>query len=173
MLGAYHAELLQQRYPGMVKKLILLDVGGVVDHKRGMQLPRIFELFGAGVMYQYKMILAYWLSSVGTLGDRLSTSSTKWAKQMLLAGAAEEFKPLAQDKFEEACGEAGYVYYHFHRDYAMELLGLKDYPLAEPCPTLLVYGAKKPLNLHTPGFVKLLKSRTGCAVIPLDCGHCE
>lgn len=156
----------------MVEKLVLLDVGGVVEHKRGLQTPRILELVGAGVLYQYKMILAYWLSGISSMGDRLSTSSTRWAKEQLLKGVAEEFKPLALEKFEDACGEAGYVYYHFHRDYALELLGLKSYPRAQLCPTLYLFGAKKPINLHPAAFTRRLRAEEGCAVIPLDCGHC-
>jgi len=167
--GAVYAEYLQARHPEIVSKMILMDVGGFkIDAPASYaQVPTMVL---TGLAYQYGMIFAFLFS--GRIGRFLARRAAKWAREQAVKGSLPKFKPFANSKNVDFVGECGYPYYYHHRDFILQLIGFKRPQISSiPCPTLFIYGNRKPFQLHNTKWAERIASRENCAVVSVYCGH--
>ncbi|HSW07482.1 alpha/beta fold hydrolase, partial [Aquabacterium sp.] len=143
------------QHPALVARLIGVDIGDAAS-------PRFVNFLSNK---QKAMIFAYqaWLALAWLIGGDaqggLGTRMTRWMARQLRC-------PTDPQQIH-----AGMNYPYFitwtgrHGSYR----GLQ--PFEPPCATLYVYGRRKLVPFHTPGWVERLAARPGSQVLKMDTGH--
>eukprot|EP00511_Aplanochytrium_stocchinoi_P006686 CAMPEP_0204840326 /NCGR_PEP_ID=MMETSP1346-20131115/37283_1 /ASSEMBLY_ACC=CAM_ASM_000771 /TAXON_ID=215587 /ORGANISM="Aplanochytrium stocchinoi, Strain GSBS06" /LENGTH=436 /DNA_ID=CAMNT_0051977637 /DNA_START=33 /DNA_END=1343 /DNA_ORIENTATION=- len=171
--GGYTAELIQTRHPQLIERLVVFDVS-----LKSMPPPSILrsigELIGVGLIYQWQMILAYALATRAPgAAEWLATSKATTVKNHMLTTCAPEYKHIAESKPTDNTGEIGYVYWEFQKNVLKTAFGFREHTHWEDnsCPTLFLYGARKPFMFHNQDWARNLNNMVGSASIGLPCGH--
>mmetsp|Transcript_14170 Transcript_14170/g.16133 ORF Transcript_14170/g.16133 Transcript_14170/m.16133 type:complete len:434 (-) Transcript_14170:501-1802(-) len=172
--GGYTAELLNHRHHQLVERLIVLDVS-----LKSMPAPSLlrtpFELIAVGLLYQWPMIIAYGVSQQAPgFAKWLATRQSSFVKRTMLRTCDPRYKHIAKAKSTSGTGEIGYVYWEFQKNSMKTALGYRDHQRwKQDCPTLFLYGNKKPFMFHAKDWAKRLNKVefVESASIGLPCGH--
>ena len=151
--GAYLGYLLDQAHPGLVSRMVALDVGG---HLGRPGLKTALMVIG----YQWSLIAAWLLGGViPPLGDRLARA----VGRVVRVPAPQRAR--IRSRF-------GYLYYYFWRD---QLLPWKRAGLLHGyrpnAPLLYLWGERKPLQFHSPRWLEIVAASGGRAEGVADAGH--
>lgn len=146
---------LAARHPQRVARIVGIDIG---DHNSKAYLRALtggqkFQILG----YQLWLALAWGMGTLGATG--LANRMTRW-----MARAMRCPTPQAS------------IGWQMNTPYAMAWLGVagglrNTAPVRLQCPTLYVYGARKPFMFHSPEWVQTLNTTPGSAVQEYACGH--
>lgn len=138
------------RHPALVQRLVLVDVGdaGSGAHVRELPLKARIGL----VAYQWALVAAWRLPAA--LGDPITRQMARWLHA-----------PTPQAA-------------HAGMDYPYDITwlgthgGYRHARRLEPhCPTLFVYGQRKPFMFHSQRWADALARQPGCRVVALPAGH--
>jgi pimeloyl-ACP methyl ester carboxylesterase len=152
--GAYLAYLVEQRCPQRIERLVTLDVGG---HMRPTRL-RDAALIAA---YQLPLV-ATWLArrALPRVANRVSHTVAS------RVGAPLHHRARPVD------ARASYPYFYLWRGLTVPAYRDRLLRRCEPrCPTLYLYGKRKPVMFHSPRWLAMLEQRPDCAVVALDSDH--
>jgi pimeloyl-ACP methyl ester carboxylesterase len=143
------------RHPERVARIVAVDIG---DHNStSFQQSLSSRAKWQILSYQIWLALAWYLgqSVNAALGNRM----TRWMARALRYRA----NPQAMG-------------WQMNYPYAMQWFGLaggfkQAAPIAPHCPTLYIYGARKPFMFHSPAWLAELAARPGNSVQPFNTGH--
>jgi pimeloyl-ACP methyl ester carboxylesterase len=149
--GALFGYELLSQHPQLATRLVAVDVGDAGSK------AHVAELDGkakAGVaVYQLWLALAWCIG--GRLGDRM----TRWMARQLRCPA-------------EPAHIGALMNYPYLIQWSGRHGGYKQRRRFEPtCPTLFIYGTRKPFMFHSRRWADALAARPGCAVAAVRNGH--
>lgn len=171
-MTAHIAAIVDAMSPGRPVTLVLHDWGAVYGYQYAMQHPaRVARIVGVdigdtgsgeflgGLSVKAKLGIAgyqLWLALAYALPARLGDRMTRWMARQLRAPAP-----------------AGAVAAQMNHPYVAAWSGgLRDAVRVEPrCPTLFIYGDRKPFMFHAPQWAGRLAAVPGNAVQGLQAGH--
>ena len=146
--GCFFGYQFAMRYPQLVKRVIGVDVGdaGSRRHLRALSLKAKAMVLG----YQVWLALA-WLIG-GRAGDRMARAMAR------LLGCPSDPTFIG--------AQMGYPYY-------LQWTGaFRHAKVFRPtCPTLFIYGKRKPLMFHSSGWAESIAATSGSQVLEFDTGH--
>ena len=170
--GSYYGFYLENLYPQLVCKMIVMDVGPPLFGRRP-SWKTVPLLFVVGLIYQYWLILAWllarclpWCGIGRALGDGL-------ARLVARVTGVPKVRRDAGGVTARCC----YPYWVMHRNAWLELLGLKKPDGTRPasraavprCPCLFFWGSGKGFRFHTRAWERALLARTdGSKVVALE-----
>lgn len=139
------------RHPDQVARIVAVDIG---DHN-SRELLRSLSVKARLQVFAYQ----FWLALAWKIGGRTGTAMTRWMARQLRCTASPSR-----------------ISWQMNYPYAMKWLGLsggfKDAaPLDTHCPTLYIYGRRKPFQFQSRQWTDRLASRAGCTVQPFATGH--
>ncbi|MES2740342.1 MAG: alpha/beta hydrolase [Pseudomonadota bacterium] len=141
----------QQRHPDLVAGVIACDVGDAVSPACRAAHGWRAKLMIAG--YQLWLALAWRIG--GAPGDRMSRSMARF----LGAPAAPETVHSGMN-------------YPYYITWTGAYGGYRDMvPFAADCPTMFIYGTRKPFMFHSPQWLAQLTGRPDNQVLALPTGH--
>ena len=139
------------RHPAQVSRIVAVDIG---DYNSGA-LQRSLSVKAKLQVFAYQ----FWLALAWKFAGGLGTGMTRWmARQMRC--------PTSQSRMG----------WQMNYPYAMQWLGLlggfKAAMKVDPhCPTLYLYGRRKPFMFQSPQWTDNLAARPGCKVQAFATGH--
>jgi pimeloyl-ACP methyl ester carboxylesterase len=171
----------QLLHPELVKAIVAMDVGTPTP-LFSAQLSNVPKLILIGVVYQYWLASAHILGRAATavgfgqfLGDWMTQTFAGFAKWNF--GKSVDFG----GESSSVTSDAGYPYYITHRNFFLEMFGLKSpivpeslvpSPKRDPdCPLLFFWGGNKPAKFHDWRWERELKRREDCEVVKIPAGH--
>ena len=138
------------RNPGMVSRIVGVDIGDQVSLRRALTPGQSLMAFA----YQFWLALA-WLAG-GPIGDWM----TRWMAQMARCPSDASRMSSCMD----------YPYYLLwlggRRSYRHQVKRFQP-----ACPMLFVYGRRKPVTFHAKAWADDLAARKGNQVVEFDTGH--
>lgn len=143
------------RHPQRVRRIAAVDIG---DHNNGRYLRSLAWRERMGIFsYQLWLALAWWI------GLRVSTAL---GNRMTRAKARGVHCPAP----------SGGIGWQMNYPYAMQWFGAyggfrNAHRVEVHCPTLFVYGTRKPFMFHSEAWLQSLRSTPGCAALGLKSGH--
>ena len=146
--GAVYGYQYAMQHPSRVARLVGVDIGdtGSGEFIRGLPLKAKLGIAG----YQLWLALAHQLPAA--LGDRM----TRWMAKQLRAPAAPERIAAQMNHPYVATWSGGFA---------------KAVRVQPACPTLFIYGQRKPFMFHAPQWAERIAARPGNAVLGLRAGH--
>ena len=138
------------RHPERVARIVGVDVGDMrsLGREAGAR-TRTFIL-------AYQLVLAMAWLMPAALGDPLTR---RFARAL---GFREDIEPVG--------GHMNYLYYNVWFG-GPESLRRQALAFNPACPTLYIYGRRKPAMLHAQAWLDQLRARPGNAVVEFDTGH--
>lgn len=165
--GGMIGMILQQKYPHLVKRMVVMDVAW---NSRPVPASFLPLLVAFGLIYQYWLMLAFLLSRcVPVLGPVLAKYMTVMMMKALRAPTSsrdERVTPLTPNM--------NYPYLWFQLRMCQEIFKLRA-PFVERqggkvpplCPVLFLYGKDKGANFHGEKFEAMLKADPNHKVVAL------
>ena len=151
--GAYLGYQLDQAHPGLVSRMVALDVGG---HLGRPGLKESLMIIG----YQWGLVVAWLLGGLlPPLGDRMARSIGA------VVHVPEPQRKRIRSRF-------GYLYFHFWRNLLLpwKRAGLLAH-YRPTCPVLYLWGERKPLQFHSPRWLEIVAETGGRAEGVAGAGH--
>lgn len=157
--GSFVGILYENKYPHNVKKLIALDVGlGLSKSTKDIFLVVFYQWW-----FAFSYIISQLISTV--LGNIIF-------KLFFFIPFLKYIAPTPHDKIHRPQSEVNvhlcYPYYHIWKSIAFSTLKIPKFPT---CPMLFIYGTRKNVMFHSPGFLKRLDATDGCKSLAVDAGH--
>ena len=139
------------RHPDLVSRIVAVDIG---DYNSGTTRRSLSTMAKLQVL-----IYQLWLALAWKFGGKLGTAMTRWMARQMRCKASQSR-----------------ISWQMNYPYAMSWLGLaggfKEAKKIDPhCPTLYIYGQKKPFMFQSPQWVEKLAARPGCKVQAFATGH--
>lgn len=150
--GAFYAMFLVKKYPDSFRRVVLIDVGGVLGAPTSTKI--------AMMAYQGMLALMYALGpTAGTLGVKA-----------FLAYSGYNARPL-----KEITADMCYTYLGVMR-FLLKGKKTKDLPRAsqerlKQIPHLFIYGTKKIFMFHDEDWIDFVRSTPEGQVVGMPCGH--
>jgi len=143
--GAYLGYLLDQAHPGLVSRMVALDVGGHLG-RPGLKASLMM------IAYQWGLIAA-WL--VGGLVPPLGDAIARGVGMVVRVPAPQRAR--IRSRF-------GYLYFYFWRNLLLpwKRAGLLQH-YHPTCPVLYLWGERKPLQFHSPRWLEIVAASGGRA----------
>ncbi len=140
--------------PELVARVIAVDIGdaGSGAHRRGLTIAQLAMVAG----YQLWLVAAWRLARLGLRGpaDAMTRAMARWARA---PGAGRAHAGMNYPYDISWTGSHG---------------GYRHAIRPEPkCPTLYVWGERKPFLFHSRRWLQALQQRPGCRALGLPCGH--
>ncbi|CAM9191069.1 unnamed protein product [Scytosiphon promiscuus] len=143
--GCFCAYMVERARPGLVKKMVPMDVGGGLSWWPSLSLMLI-------ATYQIFLMVAFLIG--GHVGDLMA----RWFARLVGAPSASNV----------AKASVCYPYFHFWKAQTLTCLGMGPYtPL---CPVLYMYGtrgAKKLMSFHAGWWADEIRKKEGSSVVEL------
>eukprot|EP00746_Dinoflagellata_sp_MGD_P057757 gnl/MRDRNA2_/MRDRNA2_24836_c0_seq1.p1 gnl/MRDRNA2_/MRDRNA2_24836_c0~~gnl/MRDRNA2_/MRDRNA2_24836_c0_seq1.p1 ORF type:complete len:405 (+),score=65.94 gnl/MRDRNA2_/MRDRNA2_24836_c0_seq1:169-1215(+) len=160
---------LQRKYPGLVSKMVIIDVA--LSNPQGFSLKGVPGLVFLGVVYQYWLALAWFVSLIlPWIGHLLGTWMTYIMVYNMQAPVTSH-----RERAQKLTALMNYPYFWFQFRSLQEALGIRagfdkrhGIGVLEQVPTLFLYGADKGYNFHSKVWEKQLQSYEDCHVVAVD-----
>jgi pimeloyl-ACP methyl ester carboxylesterase len=143
------------RHPERVARVVGVDIG---DHNSGAYLRSLSASAKLQIVFYQVWLALAW--QVGRwLSDGLATRMTRWMARAMRC-------PTPADT----------IAWSMNFPYAMAWMGVAGglrhtAPVRLPCPTLYIYGERKPFLFHSPEWLAELAARPDAQVRGFPCGH--
>jgi pimeloyl-ACP methyl ester carboxylesterase len=151
--GAYLGYLVEQGHADLIAKVAALDVGG---HLRPMSLKSSLMI----IAYQWALV-ACWLTGglIPPLGDLLSRGVAR------VVGVPGRQRAALRSRFN-------YLYFYFWRNTLLPWRRGSLLRRYRPrCPTLYLFGERKPVMFHSPEWLRIVAASGGRAEGIAGAGH--
>lgn len=142
-------------HPSLISRLIGLDIGDAASQHfvQFLSARQKAMIFG----YQARLALAWFIG--GDVRKGLGTRMTRWMARQLRCRTDPQHIHVGMN----------YPYFITWTGRHGSYRGLQAFE--PPCPMLFVYGRRKPVPFHTPGWAERVAARPGSRVVPMDAGH--
>ncbi|CAJ1360815.1 unnamed protein product [Effrenium voratum] len=159
--GCVWGFLLQHRHPGLVDKIVALDVG------HPWCLSGWPMLLGF-VSYQFWLFAAFLLRQATRHLPLLESRGRRVADAMVHGF----LRLLGRNVEDRITADACYPYFYYITRWGVpEAPALQEGVMLPSCPCLFVYGLRKKFRFHRLEWEQHLRSRSECHVVALDAGH--
>ncbi len=168
--GSVTGVQLQRLFPGLVKKMVIMDVGPT-------DTASPISLIFAGIFYQYQNILAYllwrYMPIIGApIGD--------WLHRFQLKRFTNNYdKKFGEYRNLNQSASAAYYYYHYQMNFWLDWIGIRKNPMAPSpknksmnpsVPTLFLFGTTG-LGHAFQDWSKELQKRNDSDVVSIEGDH--
>jgi pimeloyl-ACP methyl ester carboxylesterase len=141
--GSYMGYMLEQRHPGLIRKMVALDVGG---HAKPAGVKDAFFI----IAYQW-LLLLFWLT--GGIVPPLGNILTRGLGRLIAVPSRQRAK--LKSRFN-------YPYFYFWRSMLVPRWRSSFLDRYRPsCPILYLYGLRKPVMFHSRRWLEIVAEHGG------------